>query len=58
MARAARVWNHANVLCLSNRLLSDDMAKELLAAWFETPPGDEGAAGVELLGVVDARHRR
>jgi ribose 5-phosphate isomerase B len=58
MARAARVWNHANVLCLSNRLLSDDMAKEVLAAWFDTSPGDEGAAGVRLLGVVDARHRR
>jgi ribose 5-phosphate isomerase B len=58
MARAARVWNHANVLCLSNRLLSDDMAKELLAAWFDTASGTEGAAGVHLLGVVDARHRR
>src|SRR5882672_10057029 len=29
-SRAARVWNHANVLCLSNRTLSTDMAKEVL----------------------------
>jgi ribose 5-phosphate isomerase B len=58
MARAARTWNHANVLCLSNRLLSDDMARELLAAWFEQAPGDEGAPGVALLRAVDARHRR
>jgi ribose 5-phosphate isomerase B len=58
MARAARVWNHANVLCLSNRLLSDDMAREVLAAWFEQAAGSEGAAGVELLRAVDARHRR
>jgi ribose 5-phosphate isomerase B len=58
MARAARVWNHANVLCLSNRLVSDDMAKELLAAWFDTPAGDEGAPGVQLLAAIDARHRR
>jgi ribose 5-phosphate isomerase B len=57
-AAAARIWNHANVLCLSNRTLSDDMAKELLAAWFDTEVGDQGAAGVTLLAEVDSRHRR
>jgi ribose 5-phosphate isomerase B len=57
-AAAARVWNHANVLCLSNRALSDDMAKEVLRAWFDTEPGDKGKAGVELLTQVDQRHRR
>ena len=56
-ASAARVWNHANVLCLSNRSLSDDMAKEILAAWFDTAPGDRGADGVARLAAVDARHR-
>jgi len=55
--RAARIWNHANVLCLSNRSLSDDMAKEMLAAWFETEKGTEGTAGVDLLRAVDARQR-
>jgi ribose 5-phosphate isomerase B len=55
---AARVWNHANVLCLSNRALSDDMAKEMLSAWFETERGDKGQAGVDLLTQVDSRHRR
>ena len=55
--RAARIWNHANVLCLSNRTLSNDMAKELLAAWFETELGNEGAPGVEILRAVDARQR-
>jgi ribose 5-phosphate isomerase B len=57
-AAAARVRNHANVLCLSNRTLSDDMAKEILAAWFDTEPGDRGADGVARLAAVDARHRR
>ena len=57
-AAGARVWNHANVLCLSNRTLSPDMAKEILAAWFETAPGDRGTAGVAALAAVDARHRR
>jgi len=57
-ARAARVWNHANVLCLSNRTLSNDMAKELLAAWFEQAPTAQGDDGVRRLAAVDARHRR
>ena len=57
-ARAARMWNHANVLCLSNRTLSSDMAKEILEAWFETDPGHQGDDGVRRLQAVDARHRR
>lgn len=57
-AAGARVWNHANVLCLSNRTLSPDMAKEILAAWLDTDPGDRGADGVADLAAVEARHRR
>jgi len=57
-AAGARVWNHANVLCLSNRTLSDDTAKEILAAWLDTPPGDKGSAGVALLHAMEERHRR
>ncbi len=56
-AEAARIWNHANVLCLSNRLLSNDLAKEILAAWFNTPPGEQGAIGVEKLNAIDQKHR-
>ena len=57
-AAGARVWNHANVLCLSNRTLSPDMAKEILAAWFDTEPGDKGIEGVARLGEIDTRYRR
>ena len=57
-AAGARVWNHANVLCLSNRLLSADVAREIVAAWLDTDPGDKGAAGVARLREVEARHRR
>jgi ribose 5-phosphate isomerase B len=57
-AKGARVWNDANVLCLSNRTLADDLAKEILAAWFDTDPGEQGAAGVADLAAVEARHRR
>lgn len=57
-AAGARVWNHANVLCLSHRLLTDDLAQEILAAWFDTEAGDRGAAGVARLAALDARRRR
>jgi len=57
-ARAARIWNHANVLCLSNRTLSTDMAKEIVQAWFETEPGTQGSDGVQRLTAVDQRHRK
>ncbi len=49
-AQGARIWNHANVLVLSNRLTSDDHAKEILAVWLETPRDDpRGQAGVAAL---------
>jgi ribose 5-phosphate isomerase B len=35
-ARGARLWNQANVLCLSLRLTSPPLAKEILRTWFET----------------------
>lgn len=57
-ASGARVWNHANVLCLSNRSLSGDIAKEIVAAWFDTEPGTDGAEGVDRVRAVDERHRK
>lgn len=56
-ARAARLYNHANVLCLSNRLLSGDIAREILEAWFEPYSRELGAAGVADLAAVEARQR-
>lgn len=50
---AARIWNHANVLALSNRLTTPDLAKEILTAWFETPMDTKGKAGVDELNAMD-----
>ena len=52
-ARGARVWNHANVLALSNRLCSTDLVKEILAAWLDTGADDRGADGVAELGAIE-----
>jgi ribose 5-phosphate isomerase B len=54
-ARAARIWNHANVLCLSNRLLSNDRAIEILDAWFDTNAGERGTLGVRQLAELEHR---
>jgi ribose 5-phosphate isomerase B len=35
-ARGARLWNRANVLCISLRATSEVVAKEILDAWFDT----------------------
>ena len=52
-ARGARLWNNANVLCLSLRCTSEVIAREILDAWFSTryrPNETDDAA----LAVVDA----
>lgn len=53
-ARGARLWNKANVLCLSLRRMSEALAREILVAWFDTTyrptPEDEAClAEVERL---------
>ncbi len=40
-AKAARIYNHANVLAMSLRATSPAIAKEILEAWFSTPPSDD-----------------
>ena len=35
-ARGARLWNNANVLCMSMRRTSEIIAKEILDMWFNT----------------------
>jgi ribose 5-phosphate isomerase B len=35
-ARGARLWNNANVLCMSLRATSEVVAREILDAWFDT----------------------
>lgn len=53
-ARGARLWNDANVLCLSLRRVSQPLAGEILEAWFSTtyqpnPEDDACLAEVERL---------
>src|SRR5262249_11055701 len=48
-AGGARRWNDANVLVMSLRLTSLDVAREMLDAWFVTDPDPGEAANIERL---------
>jgi len=50
-ARGARLWNDANVLCLSLRRTGEIMAKEILDTWFDTSfiPNDTDNACLKQL---------
>jgi ribose 5-phosphate isomerase B len=54
-ARGARLWNNANVLCLSMRLTSEIVLEEILEAWFETEyePTDNDEACLLMVDQLD-----
>lgn len=56
-ARGARKWNDANVLALSLRLTSEDVAKEILSAWLAEPYGGTEAESLAVLAGLDGRRR-
>lgn len=57
-ARGARLWNRANVLCLSLRATSEIVAREILDAWFNTPLGTDpdDVLAVEQVGVIEVKY--
>lgn len=57
-ARGARIWNDANLLCLSLRTTSEAVAKEILEAWFSTTyqPNPEDDARLRELAEIEANH--
>ncbi len=50
-AKGARLWNNANVLCLSIRRTSEPIAREILEAWLKTSyqPNKEDDACLQVL---------
>lgn len=48
-ARGARKWNDANVLALSLRSTSEEVAREILAAWLDEPYGGTEDASLETI---------
>ncbi|MEM1623199.1 MAG: RpiB/LacA/LacB family sugar-phosphate isomerase [Sulfolobales archaeon] len=58
-ARGARLWNDANVLAMSGRLVTEIMAREILEAWLsiESPDVTE-LTNIEKLKEIDRAHRK
>lgn len=57
-ARGARLWNHANVLVLSNQLMTRETATEILKAWFEPYDREKGLEGAQNLIELDRHFRK
>lgn len=59
-ARGARLWNRANVLCLSLRATSEALALEILSAWFNTTyqPNEDDDACLGEVQALEERYRR
>jgi ribose 5-phosphate isomerase B len=56
-ARGARQWNDANVLALSLRLTSEEVAKEILSAFLAQPYGQGEDQSLSVLSALDAQRR-
>ena len=57
-ARGARLWNNANVLCLSLRLTTEALAEEILNTWFGTKyrPDSQDELCLRILDEMDQKN--
>ena len=56
-ARGARWWNDANVLVMSLRATSPDVAKEILDAWYSESVREAEKPIIAHLQEIEARHQ-
>ncbi|WP_420632411.1 RpiB/LacA/LacB family sugar-phosphate isomerase [Candidatus Leptofilum sp.] len=58
-AKGARLWNNANLLCLSIRRTSEVQAKEILEGWFGTAytPNEEDDRCLRQVETLEAVYR-
>jgi ribose 5-phosphate isomerase B len=58
IARGARLWNDANVLALSLKRLSPDVAVEVVSAFLDAPPAEpDEADNIARLADIEKRPR-
>ena len=57
-ARNSREHNDANILALGAKMISPELAREIVALWLETPfAGGRHARRVEKISAIEQRHR-
>ncbi len=55
-ARGARLWNDANVLALSARLTTEEVAREIIDAWFSVrEPDPSEKSNIEKVAAYERR---
>ena len=58
-ARGARLWNDANVLAMSGRLVTDIVAREIIDAWLSVEKPDPSEThNIEKLNNIDREYRK
>lgn len=57
-AKGARLWNQANILCISLRATSGAVAQEILDAWFDTAyqPNEEDDACLAQVAALEDKY--
>ncbi|MEM7343621.1 MAG: RpiB/LacA/LacB family sugar-phosphate isomerase [Chloroflexota bacterium] len=56
-AKGARWWNDANVLVMSLRATSTEVAQEILDAWYSEQVKPDEQATIAQLAEIEARHK-
>ena len=56
-AAGARKWNDANILAMSLRLVSPDVAREILDAWFKSEPDPSERENIEKVAGIESKYR-
>lgn len=56
-AAGARMWNDANILAMSLRLVSPDVAREILDAWFQSEPDPSERENIEKVAGIESKYR-
>ncbi|MCS7104179.1 MAG: RpiB/LacA/LacB family sugar-phosphate isomerase [Thermofilaceae archaeon] len=55
-ARGARLWNNANVLAISARLTSEELAKEIIDSWLSvTEPDPSELGNIKMIEVRESK---
>jgi len=59
ITEGARLWNDANVLVMSLKRTSPEMALQILEAWFKVEAPDESElANIRRIGEIEGQHRQ
>lgn len=57
-ARGAKWWNDANVLVMSLRAISTEVANEILTAWFSEEVHEEEKAFIDQFEAIDKKYHK